>query len=84
MCGGVEEPDGIVGGNCVKIGSCDIAVFVELSLVPARAGDPFPRLRKSDLNLYAGNDFSNRGGIGKLDAVEFFDTSIDDVGVGCR
>src|SRR5271154_6541434 len=53
-----------------------------LSLVPARAGDPFPRLSMSDLSLHAGNDFSNRGGIGKLDAVEFFDASIGDVGVG--
>jgi hypothetical protein len=37
----MDEPDGIVGGDCVKIGSCDVAVFVELSLVPARA-DPGP------------------------------------------
>src|ERR1700733_1562218 len=82
MGGCMDEPDGVVGGDCVKIDSCDVAVFVELSLVPARAGDPFPRLGKSDLNLHAGNDFSNRGGIGKLDAVEFLDASFGDVGVG--
>src|SRR5271154_164013 len=52
-----------------------------LSLVPARAGDPFPRLSMSDLDLHAGNDFSNRGGIGKLDAVEFLDASTGDVGM---
>ena len=82
MAGGVDEPDGIVGGDGVKIGSCDVAVFGELALVPAGAGDPFARLDKSDLGLYAGNDFSNRSGIGELDAVEFFDASFGDVGVG--
>ena len=57
-------------------------MFGELALVPAGAGDPFARLDESDLGLYAGDDFSDRSGIRELDAVEFFDASVSDVGVG--
>src|ERR1022692_1679374 len=82
MAGSVDEPDGIVGGDGVEIGGGDVAVFGELALVPAGAGDPFARFDESDLGLYTGNDFSHRSGIGELDAVEFLDTSFGDVGVG--
>src|ERR1035437_5683713 len=75
MAGSVDEPDGIVGGD-------DVAVFGELALVPAGAGDPFSRFDERDLGLYTGNDFRPRSGIGELDAVEFLDTSFGDVGVG--
>ena len=51
MAGSVDEPDGIVGGDSVEIGGGDVAVFGELALVPARAGDPFARLDERDLGL---------------------------------
>src|SRR6202035_5329318 len=73
VAGGVDEPDGIVGGDSVEIDGRDVAVFGELALVPAGAGDPFARLDESDLGFYAGDDFSDRSGIREPDAVEFFD-----------
>jgi len=82
MAGGVDEPDRIVGGDSVEIGGGDVAVFGELALVPAGAGDPFSRFNESDLSLYTGDDFSYRNGIRELDAEEFFDASISDVGMG--
>src|SRR5580700_3052863 len=82
MARGMDEPDGVIRGDGVEIGGGDVAMFGELALVPAGAGDPFAGLDQSDLGLYTGNDFSHRSGIGELDAVEFLDTSIGDVGVG--
>ena len=82
MAGGVGEPDGVVRGNRVEIGGCDVAMLGELALVPSRARDPFSRLNQSDLGLYTGDDFSDRSGIRQRDAIQFFDASIGDVGVG--
>ena len=82
VAGGVDEPDRIVGGNGVEIGGGDVAVFGELAFVPAGAADPFARLHESDLGLDPGDDFSYRSRIRELDAVEFFDACLSDVGVG--
>ena len=82
MAGGVDEPDGIVGCDGVEIGGGNVTVFGELALVPAGAGNPFARLDESGLGLHAGDDFSYRSRIRELDAIEFFDTSVSDMGVG--
>jgi hypothetical protein len=81
MAGGMDEPDGVIGCHGVEIGRGDVAMFGELALVPAGAGDPFAGFDQSDLGLYTGNDFSHRSGIGELDAIEFLDTSFGDVGM---
>jgi hypothetical protein len=57
---------GLFGGDSVEIDGRDVAVFGELALVPAGAGDPFARLDDSALGLYAGDDFSDRSGIREL------------------
>jgi hypothetical protein len=77
----MDEPDGVIGCHGVEIGRGDVAMFGELALVPAGAGDPFAGFDQSDLGLYTGNDFSHRSGIGELDAIEFLDTSFGDVGM---
>ena len=82
MAGGVDEPDGIVGGDGVEIGGGNVTVFGELALVPAGADDPFARLDENGLGLHTGDDFSYRSRIRELDAIEFFDTSVSDMGVG--
>lgn len=58
MAGGMDEPDGVIGCHGVEIGRGDVAMFGELALVPAGAGDPFAGFDQSDLGLYTGNDFS--------------------------
>src|SRR4026207_1869441 len=35
VAGGVDEPDGIVGGDSIEIGGGDVAVLGELAFVPA-------------------------------------------------
>jgi len=82
VAGGVDEPDGIVGGDSIEIGGGDVATLGELAFVPAGTADPFARLDKSDLGFYTGDDFSYRSGIRELDTVEFLDASVSDVGVG--
>ena len=82
MAGGVDEPDGIVGGDGVEIGGGNVTVFGELALVPAGAGDPFARLGEGDLSFYTGDNFSYRTGIRQLDSVKFFDASVSNVRVG--
>jgi hypothetical protein len=55
---------------------------VQVALVPAGAGDPFAGLDQSVLGLYTGNDLGQRSGIGELDAEEFLDRCLGDVGEG--
>jgi len=84
MAGGVDEPDRIVGATASRIGGGDVAVFGELASSQPEPVTHSPGLTKSDLGLYAGDDFSDRSGIRELDAVEFLRRLRQRCGRGCR
>ena len=59
MPGGMREPDGIVGGDGIKIGGGDVTVFSELAFVPTGADDPLAGLNNGEPGFHTRDDFSH-------------------------
>ena len=45
---------GLLGGDDVEVGGCDVAVFGEFAFVPTGAGDPFTGLQEGNFCFDAG------------------------------
>src|ERR1043166_118214 len=77
----VSEPNRIIWRNHIEISGSHVAVLTKFSFIPTRTVYPFARFGRSNRSLHPTNNFRDGGGIRKLDAVEFVNASIGNMGM---